>query len=652
MPRVLYGNFAGESLDFRNDKSAERDPIEVLSTFKISDNINGKPLDFLLTWHGYMAFDNGESIDIIGSMSEYLKYTGANACCGRCVQGKKHTVVMAEMVEGLRVDSSSEKIAEIVEYGNTIIDNAKCYFAPSSVVAVLNILKNYPDEIGKKSTTSNKKYTFHLSAPCTASCPAGVKIPQFIDQIRSKNYKKSLSIVRQTMPFAGLCGRICPHPCEDACLRGEVGKPVNIMALQQAPWNDEYFNKRELSVPEKSPSNGKRVGIVGAGPAGLAAAYYLLLDGFEVDIFDRLECGGGMVAKGIPSFREPRDMLQYEIDLVESLGVKFHYNTELGKDIFLEKMSKDYDAVLLAIGAWLETPSGLEGVEGVEGIALSGIDYLKQVADGNSPSQGDHAITIGAGNTAMDCARVALRLGSKSTIVYRRTEKEMPALKLEVIGAKDEGVEFTMLTLPLKIVTDDNKVIGLECVKMELGEPDASGRRSPVQIEGSNFIIDCTYIIPAIGQKPDISHVTMDGKIKTTKWDTFDNSHVYCQTAVENIFSAGDCLTGPDTVVTSVGSARWAARMISRYLLNGKTYLTDEEVLELAVYDSKLYATKDNYKMYGEVGERIELDHIDMKTRVSTFEQFEKPMDPILAVDETKRCMRCMRLVMAVSTEV
>ena len=647
MPKVLYGNFAGESLDFRDDKSKENTE----STFKIADNINGKPLDFLLTWHGYMAFDNGESIDIIGSMSEYLKHTGANACCGRCVQGKKHTVVMADMVEGLREDSSKEKIDEVVEYGNAIIENAKCYFAPSSVKVVLNILSSYPDEVGKKTTSSNKKYTFNLSAPCTANCPSGVKIPQFIDQIRSKNYKKSLAIIRETMPFAGLCGRICPHPCEDACLRGDNDKPVNIMALKQSPWNDEYFNQRELSVPEKAPLNGKRVGIVGAGPAGLAAAYYLLLEGFEVDIYDRLECGGGMVAKGIPSFREPTAMLQYEIDLVVSLGVKIHYNTELGKDIHLEKMSQDYDAVLLAIGAWLETPSGLEGVEGVEGVASSGIEYLKQVADGKRPSQGDHAITIGAGNTAMDCARVALRVGSRSTIVYRRTEKEMPALKLELLGAKDEGVNFTMLTLPLKVVKDDNnKVIGLECVKMELGEPDASGRRSPVQIEGSNFIIDCSYIIPAIGQKPDISHVTMDGKIKTTKWDTFDNSQVYCQTAVENIFAAGDCLTGPDTVVTSVGSARWASRMISRYLLEGKTYLTDEEVLELAVSDNNLYAKKDDYKMYGEVGERIELDHIDMKTRVSTFDQFEKPMDPVIAIEEAKRCMRCMRLVMAVST--
>ncbi len=647
MPRVLYGNFTGASLDFRDDKSAERKE----SAFQISDTINGKPLDLLLTWHGYMAFDNGESIDIIGSMSEYLKHTGANACCGRCVQGKKHTVVMAEMVEGLRIDSSTEKITEIVEYGNTIIENAKCYFAPSSVKSVLDILDNYPDEIGKKSTFKNKKYTFHLSAPCTANCPSGVKIPQFIDQIRSKNYKKSLAIIRETMPFAGLCGRICPHPCEDACLRGENDKPVNIMALKQSPWNDEYFNKRELSVPEKAEANGKRIGIIGAGPAGLAAAYYLLLDGFEVDIYDRLECGGGMVAKGIPIFREPTAMLQYEIDLVVSLGAKFHYNIELGKDIHLEKMSKDYDAVLLAIGAWLETPSGLDGIEGAEGVASSGIDYLKQVADGNAPSQGAHAITIGGGNTAMDCARVALRLGSKSTIVYRRTDKEMPALKLEIIGAQDEGVGFTMLTAPLKVVKDDNnKVIGLECVKMELGEPDASGRRSPMAVEGSNFVIDCSYIIPAIGQKPDISHVTMGGKIKTTKWDTFDNSEVFCQTAVDNIFTAGDCLTGPDTVVRSIGSARWAARMMSRFLLEGKTYLTDEEVLELAVYDNKLYAKKDDYKMYGEVGERIELDHLDMKTRVSTFEQFEKPMDPVIAIEEAKRCMRCMRLVMAVST--
>jgi len=645
MSNIQFGYFNGSKIDENN--SADKQGLK----FKLPDKVNNKNVELLLTWQGFLSLN--KDIDMISAISEYLEHTG-EACCGRCVPGKRDTITLAGMIKSLREDSSSEKLEEIKLYAAALVQGAKCYFAPSSVLAMVEILNQCPERITESAGVDKKRnYHFHVASVCTAQCPSHVKIPQFIDQVRGKRFKSALTIIRETLPLAGLCGRICPKPCESACVLNATDQPINIRLLQQSTWNDEFFNNKEVAVPEKSLPNGKRVAIVGAGPAGLSAAYYLALSGFDVDIFDMLDCGGGMALKGIPSFREPRNMLQHEVDLVTSLGVNIYYNKTLGKDIFIDKLSESYDALLLAIGAWVGTDSGIKNIEGINGVARSGIDYLRDVSDGIIPNQGDHVVVIGGGNTAIDCARTALRLGSRSTIVYRRTEVEMPAIKTEVEEGKEEGVEFVMLTAPASAVSTGGNVTGLECIKMQLGEPDASGRRSPVPIPDSNFIIDCSYIIPAIGQKPDITNIVADGRLDLDDWNNVKASPVYCQTKVPNIFAAGDCLTGPETVVRAISTGRRAATMIERFILSGSLYLTEDEALELIVYDNKIYAIPEHYdNIKGkDVVDRYEPTLLDLKKRQTTFEQVEQPIEPADAASEAKRCIRCLRLSMMVTAE-
>ncbi len=640
MPKVVFGYRRGERLDYRRLDDSERPT----SPFKVEDEINGDKVMVAVSWHGFLVYD--VAVDIAAAMAAYMRYVSREGCCGRCIPGRNGTVALADKLDLLREDPNYDVLTEAIELGESIITTSKCSFAPTSVNIVVSFLKEYPDQLGKNKKSTNMEYYFHRTAPCMATCPAHIDIPEFIDAIRVKKFLPALSTVRENLPLAGICGRVCPHPCEKVCLRGQVDEPVDIMRLKQSSWNYEYFNHQQLVLPEQKAPTGKSCAIIGAGPAGLTAAYYLALAGHRVDIFEAMQLSGGMTRYGIPSFRLPEDHIIYEVNLLRTLGVNIHYNRQLGSQLSLDYLKTNYDSTLIAIGAWQAQDGRIADAVGVDGVIASGIKYLRDVTNGDIPFTNARVAVVGGGNTAIDCARTAKRLGADVTVIYRRTRDEMPAEPHEVEAALEEGVEFKFLLAPTKAISVDGKLTGVECSQMELGEPDASGRRSPVVIEGAEFVFECDYLIPAIGQKVEQSALESKSlELELTKWGTISVDDVFQTTSIEGIFAAGDVVTGPTTVVEAIGNARKAAIAMDRYMMAGKPYLTPEEYVEKAIYDNKIFEYGEEETVAPPVP-RNYAETIPLDERMTTFNEVELPFDDAIATREAKRCLRCMRLLM------
>lgn len=401
-------------------------------------------------------------------------------------------------------------------------------------------------------------------APCEATCPAGIDIQGYIAHIANGNFEAAVRLIKQRNPLPVVCGRICPHPCESQCRRGLVDEPVAINPLKR--FSSDYDLTHGPFVPQAGTPTGKRVAIVGGGPAGLSATYFLRQLGHDVEIFEALPALGGMARYGIPRFRMPWDVMDREIQSILDLGVKVHYNQRLGRDFTLEDLKfRGFDATLLAIGAHQAKPMRVPN-ENVPGV-IGGVDFLRMVVLGEKVETGRQVAVIGGGDTAMDCARVARRLGAEVTLLYRRTQAEMPALPVEQEETHEEGVEFRFLTAPVEVLLDNGRAKGLRVITMTLGEPDSSGRRRPVPLEGSEEDLMFDLIIPAIGQDPDMSCIEGEtNKPTTTRWQTFVYDEKTQTTNIPGLFAAGDCAFGPDILIRAVGEGRRAALAMDLYL--------------------------------------------------------------------------------------
>jgi NADPH-dependent glutamate synthase beta subunit-like oxidoreductase len=339
--------------------------------------------------------------------------------------------------------------------------------------------------------------------PCKAACPILTDAREYIQLIAERRYEEAFDSIRKLNPFPGVCGRICTHPCETACKRGQVEEPIAIAALKRfasdGPWTDQY----KAVVPEKA--TGHKVAVVGSGPAGLSAAQDLALLGHQVTILEALPVLGGMLRVGVPEYRLPKDVLDDEIQAIIDLGVEVKTGVRIGRDVKLTDLfGQGYKAVFMGIGAHKDRKLGVPGEDELAGV-VSAVLFLRQVNQGERPELGKKVAVIGGGNTAIDSARSALRLGAEAVhMVYRRSGEEMPAAEEEIEEAVHEGVQISYLTSPIEILGKDGKVSGLKCIKNELGEPDASGRRSPKPVAGSEFTLDVDMLIAAIGQAPEV----------------------------------------------------------------------------------------------------------------------------------------------------
>ena len=400
-------------------------------------------------------------------------------------------------------------------------------------------------------------------APCSLNCPAHTDIQGYLKQIALGNDSEAVRIIKEKISIPASIGRVCPHPCESNCRRRLVEEPLSIAFLKAFAADRDL----ESDAPFKAvceASTGKKVAVIGGGPAGLNAAYYLCLSGHDVTIYDAMPEMGGMLRYGIPEYRLPKDVLRKEVKAIADLGVKMVNNTKIGKDISFDEIRNSADAVLVTVGAWKGSSVGCKGEE-LDGV-LSGIDFLREVNMGNIPDVGKNVAVVGGGNTAMDACRTAVRCGAENVyVIYRRTRAEAPAEDIEIEEAIEEGVQFLFLTNPDEIVGENGKVKEVRLQIMELGEPDASGRRKPVPVEGAFKTLSVDTVISAIGQK--CAPAGLDA-IELTKWGTILADATTCMTNLDGVFAAGDATNrGASIAIDAIAEANTAAKAINAYLL-------------------------------------------------------------------------------------
>jgi len=468
--------------------------------------------------------------------------------------------------------------------------------------------------------------------PCRTTCPIHVNAQGYIALTSDAKFEEALALVREKNPFPGITGRVCHHPCESKCKRSDIEEPISIDMIKRFLADYEIRNKKGIPIPEKAKLNGKKVGIVGSGPAGLLCAYDLALLGYEVKVFEELPVPGGMLSVGIPEYRLPRDIIKREIGVLEKLGVEIKLNTKIGKDIAVDDLIKDYDATFLAIGAHISKKLRVEG-EDINGV-FGATEFLREVNLGKKVKVGENVTVIGGGNAAIDAARTVLRLGAQNvTIVYRRSIKEMPANPEEIEDAIEEGIKIEFLTNPKQIIGKNGKVTEMECYRMKLGEPDESGRRRPIAIEGSEFVIKTDMVIPAISQEPELD-VLGKKQLIHKKWRSIDADDVTLETSIKGVFAGGDAVTGPKTYIEATAAGRKAAISIDRYL-NGKDLTKDRE--KEGSYETEIEVDTEGIPY----ANRKHPLKITISKRKDNFKKVVLGFDEKMVVEEAKRCLNC-----------
>lgn len=461
-------------------------------------------------------------------------------------------------------------------------------------------------------------------APCREACPAGVNVPLYVRYIREGRFDDALAVVRQSIPFPAVCGYACAHPCESKCARAQYDEPVAIRILKRAA-ADYGLTALTRQKPQAVRSTGKKVAVVGAGPGGLTAAYYLAGLGHKVTVLEALPEAGGMLRYAIPGYRLPNAVIDGEIDVVRGLGVEIKTNTKVSAP---ENLLSEYDAVLLATGTWLSVKMKVDG----DANALDGLTFLQQVNSGNPPCLGAKVVVIGGGDTAIDSARTARRLGAKEiTILYRRSRAEMPAALEEVIDAIEEGLSIEFLTAPVNVSKGK-----ITCVRMKLGRKDASGRPAPTAIAGSEFSLPCDTVITAVGQLSSAAELTLaaaeNGTVKV------DANFATSRTG---IFAAGDVVTGPASIIQAIAQGRQAAAAVDKYL-GGKGVIAEEPVVDSPARQQPTPAGQT----------RTYVDTVEFGSRLNSFSLVEQGYSQNSARREARRCLGCDQVTHSVEVDL
>ncbi|MDH5695765.1 MAG: NADH-quinone oxidoreductase subunit NuoF [Dehalococcoidia bacterium] len=566
-----------------------------------------------------------EDICMVDVAHYFLSFTQAESC-GKCVPCRLGTKQMLNILEDITNGQGKlEDIDLLLNLGEQVKAGSLCGLgqtAPNPVLTTIRYFRDEYEEHIKRHHCQAAVCQGLVRAPCSHTCPAGVDAPRYIRFIAEGKFAEAVAVIREKIPFPSVCGHVCVHPCEAKCRRGQLDEAIGIRVLKRfATEHDTGLWKLNSKV---ASATGKRVAIVGSGPAGLTAAYYLAKLGHSVTVFEASPEPGGMMRVGIPGYRLPEDILRAEIKEIESIGVDIKTNTRV--DSLDELFKQGYDAIFLAIGAHQGIKIGVEG-EDSPGVREC-VSFLMDVSLGKELKLGDRVAVIGGGNAAIDSARTALRLGAKEvTIVYRRTRAEMPASAEEIDGAIAEGVKIDFLAAPSRIISRDGH-LELECVRMELGAVDASGRRRPEPIEGSNFSMSFDAIIAAIGQRPEIP---LQFNLPTSQANTIRVDPDTLASSREGIFAGGDAISGPASVIEAIAAGRQAAISIDKYL-GGSGEI-----------DETLAPPEEAVAPLGEAGEewRVEVPTLPVAERLKDFSQVELGLSEEIAIKEAKRCLRC-----------
>jgi formate dehydrogenase beta subunit len=645
MKDILFSSWQGQVVDNRDGSKMDSNVDKEIKWPEKLDE--AEPIKAFMGWDGFIL--RSEEVQVVDLCRAYMEAV-RNQSCGKCIPCQTGTTVMAKTLEAICSGQGRQSdIVYLKDIAETVHRTAKCGIGKTGPLPILQALTYFPEQfadlVDTKRALTPGQYHASVTAPCMEACPIHLDIPRYVECIKEGRFQDSLDIIRTRLPIPGIVGRVCVRPCEENCRRANLDEPVSIKYLKRFVADQELAKKREPAYEITPSSKTGRVAIVGAGPAGVTCAYHLAQKGHAVTIYEHLPEPGGMAAIGIPDYRLPRMILRNEVERIQEMGVTIQYNTTIGKDITLDQLESDFDAVFIGIGAQDSSPMRVKGEEkGYQGF-IPGVQYLLDINQGRDPyPEGKKVVVIGGGNVAIDCVRSAFRIQKEDVhLVYRRTRKEMPADEVEIRDAEEEEVQFNFLTTPVRILEENNRVVGLECIRLKLGTPDKSGRRRPVPIEGSEFIFDCDTVVPAIGQRVNLSLIEGMEGIETTAWKTFIVDDVTKQTSRPKLFSAGDCETGPDALITACAGGRKAAQSIDR-LINGQPLeYTREDCFHRFYKDVNVY---DREEVLGDIGiaERKHLEMLPPDTRKTSFDEVEKGFSTPEAIAEAKRCLRCYRV--------
>jgi NADH-quinone oxidoreductase subunit F len=572
----------------------------------------------------------------------FVNFTQAESC-GKCVPCRLGTKRMLEILEKItRGEGELEDIDRLERLANAVKSTSLCGLgqtAPNPVLSTLKYFRHEYEEHILEKKCSACQCDELVKAPCMHTCPAGVDTPSYLALVASGQFEEAVAVHMERNPFPSICGRVCNHPCEAMCKRAEIDDSVSVTAVKR--FMADKVPSSEVVTPV-APLQSKKVAVIGAGPGGLSCAYQLALSGFPVTVFEALPVAGGMLQVGLPDFRMPKDVVAREVQAILDVGVELRTGRRLGGDFTIGSLVDDgYDAVFLAIGAHETKPLGVDGEE-CEGV-LPGVEFLRDVNMGGHPPVGHKVAVVGGGSVAMDAARSALRLQEMAgmtrdvTLVYRRSQAEMPAFEWEVLEGDEEGLTFEYLVAPRRVLTDDRgHVRGLECARMTLGEPDDSGRRRPVPVPRSEFVVDCDTLIPAIGQSVGLSWLDGEG-IVVTEWGTIvADPHDY-RTANPKVFAGGDVVRGPATLVEAIGDGQRAAFAIERFL-TGRSPRQDllDELRRLRRVPRSAAVGPGGAEL-----PRVQPERMPAEERVKSFAEVVCNISDEQARCEASRCLRC-----------
>jgi formate dehydrogenase beta subunit len=615
-------------------------------------------------WDGVSLFS--DDVDVIRLAMEYAaQYQEYSEACGRCAPGRWGGRILYDQLDKIaRGEGSVSDLNHLKEIGKSMQITSKCEIGKTVPNPILDLMHHFEDEFmacineQKPSKHYNESvgYIAKITAPCTDACPAHVDIPAYIEGVRDLRFDDSLLATRQTMPLAHVCGRVCPHPCEEACRRTNLDEPISIMALKRlgADWETDH-GYGFFHPMEKKPSTGKKVAVIGAGPAGLTTAYYLAAEGVEVDVYEELPVLGGEVAVGVPEYRMPIGKYNQDIECVRDMGVNFLVNRKINADD-MRRFENEYDATMVATGTRISKKVYCDNERFEIKGYWSAIEMLDQINLWDKYGIGERVdltgktvVCVGGGFTSMDVVRCAIRANAKKVyMIYRRDEKTIirNTTYEEYHEAVEEGVEFLFHSAVARMNDEEDVLKSLLVDKFELVPDPNGGRAELVKVEGESYVIETDFLIPAVSQAADLKLLPEEWEIAKTSWGTILTNGKDYMTSKKGIFAAGDCEYGPMTIVNAVGQAKRASSVISRYLLSGEITLTDDEIMEDHLRKLHVYNKKEKIKGWLPGLPREHSEVLDVDVRKDNNKEVNLGFTQEQAISEAERCMRCYYIAM------